>query len=252
MERMEAVITRSASGKSRTPRLSKVSDVRRDSEDLDVVHETIHESPEPTVTESKSWNPNRESATTMGSAGFEAFVERREKRRTSTGIFPPSKRSSGSVSRKSTASELGLKWNAIANDFSLKPLDVGRQRSSTLLVSVFLGVRVARVLILFPLQSTPTSADENKQLTPTQPQMPTEQPQSKITRSRSVIASLGLKMSRKKAPQPTLSPLPSPPPSPVRLPTARIVEDRETLLRDVKGIEDDESRRLTELAFMDY
>ena len=59
-------------------------------------------------------------------------------------------------------------------------------------------------------------------------------------------------MTRKKAPQPALPPLPSPPPSPVRLPTARIVEDRETLLRDVKGIEDDESRRLTELAFMDY
>ena len=249
---MEAVITRSTSGKSRTPRLGKVSDVRRDSEDLDVVHETIPESPESTPTESKSWNPNRESTTTMGSAGFEAFVDRREKRRTSTGIFPPSKRSSGSVSRKSTAGELGLRWNAIASDFSLKPLDAGRQRSSTLLVSVFPRAGIPRVLIPFPFQSTPTSADENKQLTPTQSQTPIEQPQSKLARSKSVIASLGLKITRKKAPQPAMPTLPSPPPSPVRLPTARIVENRETLLRDVKGIEDDESRRLTELAFMDY
>lgn len=252
MERIDAMITRSTSGKSRAPRFGKISD-GRDSEDLDVVHEIIPESPEPTVTESRSWNPNRESTDTMGSAGFGAFVERREKKkRTSTGIFPPSKRNSGSISRKSTVSELSLGWSAIANDFSLKPLDVGRSRSSTLSVSVFLDAHISRAPMTFPFQSTPTSTDENDQVTPTQSQTPVEQPQSKIARSKSVIASLGLKLSRKVASQPTMPSLPSPPPSPVRLPTAKIVENRESLLRDVKEIEDEESRRLTELAFVDY
>jgi len=31
-----------------------------------------------------------------------------------------------------------------------------------------------------------------------------------------------------------------------------IVQNRETLIQEVKGIEDDESRRLTEMAFMDF
>jgi hypothetical protein len=253
MERMEAVISRSTSGKSRTPRLGKASDFGRNSEDLDIVHETIPESPEHTTTESTTWDPNRESTDTMGSAGFGAFVEKSEKkRRKSSGIFPPSKRSSGSVSRNSAASEVSLSWSAISNDFSLKPLDGKRSRNSTLPVSLFLGARIFRVIMLFLFQPTPTSADEHKQLTPTQSQTPIEQPSSKVARSKSVIASLGLKLSRKRAPQPAMPALPSPPPSPVRLPTAKIVENRESLLRDMKGIEDDESRRLTELAFMDF
>jgi len=135
-ERVEAMITRSSSGISRSSRPGKVSDAHRKSEDLDIVHETIPESPEPTVTESTTWNPNRESAATMGSAGFEAFVEKKEKRKISTGVFQSSKRNSSSSSRKSLSSELSLRWSAIANDFSLKPLDGGRSRNSTLPVSV--------------------------------------------------------------------------------------------------------------------
>jgi hypothetical protein len=98
-------------------------------------------------------------------------------------------------------------------------------------------------------QVLPTSATETGELTPTQPQTTDDQPQSKITRSKSVFASLGLKMSRKAA-QPVL--LSSPPMSPMRRPTVRIVENRENLMKEVGGIEDDESRRLTELAFMDF
>jgi hypothetical protein len=98
-------------------------------------------------------------------------------------------------------------------------------------------------------QVIPTSATETGELTPTQPQTTDDQPQPKITRSKSVFASLGLKMSRKVA-QP--APLPSPPVSPMRRPTVRIVENRENLMQEVRGIEDDESRRLTELAFMDF
>lgn len=101
-------------------------------------------------------------------------------------------------------------------------------------------------------QSTPTSTDEHGGLTPTQSQTAIEQPQLKVTRSRSVITSLGLKMSRKATPQPSMLARHSPSPSPVRLPTIRIVENRENLLQDVKGIEDDESRRLSELAFVDF
>jgi len=134
-ERMDAMITPSSSGKSWSSRFGKVSDTGRISEDLNVVHETIPESPEPTTTESKTQTPNRESANTMGSAGFEAFVEKREKKKTSN------RRNSGSSSTKSTSSELSFGWTDIANDFTLKPLDGGRSRSSTLFVSVILGVR---------------------------------------------------------------------------------------------------------------
>lgn len=232
-ERMEAVINRTGSIKSRSSRLGRATG--RDSEELELVHETIHESPEPSTTESRTWNPNRESNATMGSAGFEAFVEKREKRRRmSTGIFQPSKRSSSSIksSRKSVGSDFGSMWSAIANDFALKPLEGGKQKSSTL-----------------PLK--PTSANQNNELTSSQSHPATEQPQPKITRSKSVMASLGLRMTRKAAP-PTLSP--SLPASPMRRPTIRVMEnrERENLIQEVKGIEDDESRRLTELAFMDF
>jgi hypothetical protein len=225
---MEAVINRTGSVKSRSSRLGRATG--RDSEELDLVHETIPESPEPSTTESRTWNPNRESNATMGSAGFEAFVEKREKRRRmSTGIFQSSKRSSGSIksARKSVGSEFGSMWSAIANDFALKPFEGGK---STL-----------------PL--TPTSADQNKEVTSSQSHPATGQPQPKITRSKSVIASLGLMMTRKAA-APTLSP--SPPTSPIRRPTIRVMENRENLIQEVRGIEDDESRRLTELAFMDF
>ena len=146
MERIETIIARSSSGKSRASRLGKVSPTGRDSEDLDVVHETIPETPEPTATESKTWSPNRESTPTIGAAGFEAFVERREKRRISTGIFHhPSKKGSGSISRKSTGTERSFRWGSIANDFSLKPLDGRRSRSSTLLVSTPFHSRFTRL-----------------------------------------------------------------------------------------------------------
>lgn len=90
----------------------------------------------------------------------------------------------------------------------------------------------------------PTLTGENKEPTPA-----TEQPKPKITRSKSVIASLGLKMTRKVAPRSTLPPVP---PSPVRQPTVVVMGDREGLMQDVKKIEDEESRRLTELAFVDF
>lgn len=132
---MEATIAGSMSGKSRPSRFGKVSDSGRDSEELDVVHETIPESPEPTPTEPKAQNQNRESVTTMGSAGFNAFVEKRERWKMSAGVFSSGKRGPGSGSRKPAGSELGLGWSDIANDLSLKPLDGGNSRSSTLLVS---------------------------------------------------------------------------------------------------------------------
>ena len=132
-ERMEAMITQSTSTKPRISRYKNISDTGRHSEDLDVVHETIPETSEPPVTESKTWNPNRESSTTMGSTGFEAFVDKKEKRRRSTGIFQSNKRSSASSSR---SSELSLRWSAIANDFSLKSFDGSRSRTPTLRVSV--------------------------------------------------------------------------------------------------------------------
>ena len=250
MERIETIITRSSSGTSRASRFGKASDTRRESEDLDVVHETIHESPEPTGTESNTVNQNRESTQTMGSAGFEAFVEKREKRRISSGIFQSNKRGSGSISRKSTGSERSFRWGSIANDFSLKPLDGRKSRSSTLFVSAAFYLLLTSLMIV-SFQSVPAPVDENKELTPTPSRIAIEQPQSKISRSKSVIASLGLKMSRRVPLQQTAPALPSPPPSPVRQPTATIVH-REKLMQEVKGIEDDESRRLTELAFMDF
>lgn len=232
-ERMEALINRSGSVKSRSSRLGKASDICRDSEDLDVVHESIHESPELAATETRSWNPNRESISTLGSTGFDSFVGKREKRRRmSTGIFQSVRRNSGSTrgSRKSAGSELSLMWGAIANDFSLKPFEGTKSRSATL-----------------PSKSTP--ADENKETTETQSRPTPEPAQPKMTRSRSVIASLGLKMARK-APQQKAK-LPRTP-SPVRRPTIRIMDNRENLIQEVKGIEDEESRRLTEMAFMDF
>jgi len=51
------------------------------------------------------------------------------------------------------------------------------------------------------------------------------------------------------APQTALPPVP---PSPTRQPTVKIVHDREGLMQGVKAIEDEESRRLTELAFVDF
>lgn len=122
---MEIVINRPSSEKSRSSRFGKVSDVGRKSEELEVVHETIPESPEPTATEPKTWNPNRESAPTIGSAGFEAFVDKKEKR------------GSGS---SSSGGRLSLGWSGIGNDFSLRPLDGGRSRDvSVISVCRFLG-----------------------------------------------------------------------------------------------------------------
>ena len=173
-ERIEAMIARSNSGKPRSSRFGKATDSRRGSEDLDVVPETIPEGPEHTLTESKTWSPNRESIATMGSTGFEAFVEKRERKRISTGIFQSVKRNSGSIrsSRTSIGSQSGSIWSA-------------------------------------------------------------------------------LKMTRKTT-QTTTSKRPPPASLPVRRPTVRIMENRENLIQQVKGIEDDESRRLTELAFMDF
>ena len=148
MERIETIITRSNSGTSRA-RFGKASDIGRDSEDLDVVHETIHESPEPTTTEPKTGNPNRESTPTVGPAGPEALAEKRAKRRMSTGIFQSNKRGSGSISRKSTGSERSFRWGTIANDFSLKPLDGRKSRSSTLFVSVTFFFRSTSLIIVF-------------------------------------------------------------------------------------------------------
>ncbi|KAF9790470.1 hypothetical protein BJ322DRAFT_391743 [Thelephora terrestris] len=223
-ERMESVINRSNSIKSRSSRFGKVTDIRRDSEELGIVPEAS----ELPANESRAWNPNRESNATLGSTGFEAFVEKRERRRISTGIFQPSKRSSGSFrsSRKSTASSV---WSAFANDFALKPFEGAKARSST-------------------LPATSTLASKDKELISTHSQPVIEQPRPKITRSKSVIASLGLKISRKTV-QASLPPSPS---TPTRQPTVRIVENRENLMKEMVGIEDDESRRLTELAFMDF
>lgn len=252
--RMGAVITRSSSGKSRSSHPRKASDGTRYSEDLDVVHETIHESPEPTAAESGTWNPNRESAATLGSASFEAFAEKREKWKMPTGVFQSSKkasgsgkRASGSSSRRSASSELSLRWSALANDFSLKPLDGGRSRSSTLPVSEVLSPRIPLFLIPSPFQSTPTPTDENKEFTPVESRSASEQPQSKMTRSKSVITSFGLKMTRKMAPRPMIPP-PAPSP-PERRPTVVIVEDRGALIQDIERIQDEESQRLTRLAF---
>jgi len=246
-ERMEAMITRSGSGKSRS-RPGKVSDTGRDSDDLGVVHETIPESPEPTITEPKTWNPNRESSTTLGAAGFEAFAEKREKRKMFTGVFQPNKRRSGSSSRKSASSELSLRWSAITNDFSLKPLDGARPRSSTLPVSAIL---CENSLVSNPpyFQTTPPPAGEKSEPTPVEPQPAVEQPQSKMTRSKSVIASLGLRMTRRAAPPPPMPPLPPTPSTPPRRPTVMIVQNRGALIQNMEGIEDEESRRLTGLAF---
>ena len=126
-ESMEAMINRSGSTQSRTSRRKMASETGRESEDLGIVHETIPEGPEPTVNESKTWNPSRENSTTMGSAGFEAFAEKRK----SPGIFRSNKRGLGS-----TRSEPGSRWSAIA-----KPLDGGRSRNSTLSVSTILRAR---------------------------------------------------------------------------------------------------------------
>lgn len=76
--------------------------------------------------------------------------------------------------------------------------------------------------------------------------------QAKITRSKSVMTSLGFKMTRKTT-QPVKANYITPSSSaPMRRPTVRIVENRESLIQDVRKIEDDESRRLTEMAFMDF
>ena len=135
-ERMEGMITSSSSGKARSTRLGRASDVGRNSEELNVVHETIPESPEPAATESKSLNPTKESTPTINTAGLEALVEKREKWKMSTGIFQSNRRNSGSSSKRPAGSELNLRWGAIANDFSLKAPDHPKARSSILPVSV--------------------------------------------------------------------------------------------------------------------
>ena len=242
-ERMEAAITQSNSVKSRFSRFGKLAHIRHHSEDLGIVHE-IPESPEPVVAESRTWNPNMERDAAADSPTPEEFGEKRKRRRMSTGFFQPIKRNSGSI-RSSSKSTNSSMWSAFASDFSLKPLDGGKSRSSTLAVSNP-ECTYSSVPDLISFQASRTSADENKELPPTQQQRTN---QSKITRSKSVIASLGFKMTRRTA-QPTN--LPSPPPSPMRRPTFTIVENREILMQEVRGIEDDESRRLTEMAFMDF
>lgn len=250
-ERMGAMITGSGSIKSRSSHRRKASDSGRDSEDLGIVHETIPESPELTTTGSRSSNPARENTATVGPTSFEAFVEKRARRTMSIGVFQSNKRSSGSCSTKSVSSEQASRWGGIANDFSLKPLDTPRS-SSISPVSVTLSVPVPLFLIPLPFQSTPALAAGNERLTPTQSQPAIQQPRYKFTRSRSVISSLGLKMTRKTAPRPAVSSLPPSPPLPERRATVKIIEGREGLMQNVRGIEDDESRRLTELAFVDY
>ena len=69
----------------------------------------------------------------------------------------------------------------------------------------------------------------------------TEQPRLKSTKSKSVTPV---------APQPATPALPLVPPSPVRRPVVVVMEDLESLIQAVNRIEDDESRRLTEIAFL--
>lgn len=135
-ERMEAAITRSISAKSRSSRFEKLAHFRHRSEDLGVVHETIPESPELAVTESRTWNPNTESKAATDSAAFGEFAEKKQRRRISTGFFQSTKRNSGSIrsSSRSTSSDLSSMWSAIANDFSFKSLDGAKSRGSALSV----------------------------------------------------------------------------------------------------------------------
>ena len=81
-----------------------------------------------------------------------------------------------------------------------------------------------------------------------------EQPQSKSakSKSKSVIASLGFRKTQKMAPQQAVPALPPAPTPSVRRPTVKVVEDMGSIVRGVNEIEDEESRRLTELAFLDY
>ena len=238
---MEAAIARSNSAKSRSSRFGQFTHARHRSEELGVVHEASHEGPEIVLVESRTYKEGNTTTTTPASP--DQPVEK--KRRMSTGFFRSSKRKSGSIrsSSKSTASDLSSMWNAITSDFSLKPVDGRTSRSSNL--SVSLNSQFPHHLI--PHQTLPqpplSSIDQNKGLTPTQPQTPN---QSKITRSRSVMTSLGFMMTRKTA-RPTSSLSPSL--SSTRQPTIRIVENRENIIQEIRGIEDDESRRLTEVAF---
>ena len=99
-----------------TPRDSEWrSGIGRDPEGLDVVYETIPESPDPTA----------------------------PKRRMSTRVFRSNKRNSTS-SRKSTDSERSLRWSATAKDLSFRPYDRPGSGGPTLPVSVILDVRVPR------------------------------------------------------------------------------------------------------------
>ena len=242
-EGMETMITRSSGGISSSSRFGKVSGTSHDSEDLDIVHEATSESLEPVTTEPRIRNSNRDSAATVGSADFEALAEK--KRRMSIRVFQSNKRNSGSSSRKSTGSS---RWSATGKDYSLGPLGRPKSRGSTLPVSVTLSARVPRFLILLPLQPTYTPTEKNKEPALVRLQPATEQPQSK---SRSVIASLGFKRTPKVAPQQAIPALPPAPSPPVRRPTIKVVEDMGSLVRGVDEIEDEESRRLTELAFLD-
>ena len=191
-----------------------------------------------------------ECRSNAGSADPEALVEE-EKGRTS--ILFQSNRSSGSSSRKSTGSENSPRWSAIAKDFSFRPLGRPRSGISTLPVSVILNAQILRSLTPLPFQSAPAPAGRDEP-TAVQTQSAIEQSRSKPTKlkSKSVIASLGLKKTLKTAPQPTTPTTPPTLPSPVRQPTIKIVEDLGSFAQTLNEIEDDESRRLTELAFMEY
>jgi hypothetical protein len=152
---MEAAIARSNSAKSRSSRFGGFEHARHRSEELGVVHETILENPELALTESRTWNPNKESNAIVGSASPDQPVEKKQKRRISIGFFPSIKRNSGSIrsSSKSTTSDSSMR-NAIASDFSIKPLDGGKSRSSALPVSLVLSAPILQFLIR-PLPSAP-------------------------------------------------------------------------------------------------